>query len=479
MSLPLALGTTLATIPARCLPGRRSARRGLAGYGSPPAAGRRVGLVWAGNAGQAKRPRSGSIALDGPPRSAAAGVASCPLQKASAAAEARPAGRCTIIDGRRSRLRRHRGASPTSISSSPSTPSVAHLAGGMGKPVWVLLPFHACWRWLLDREDSPWYPTARLFRQRRPGDWDGVLARVGAALRDHAGGRVGPARPPPPSPLPRGRGRTETKQSPKPLPLPAIVACRSPPLFAGNVYRGLIAVSAVIAYMTGGREVMATLTIRNVDTAVKERLRIRAARHGQSMEAELRSIVTRLSRWTRSAQLPISPKRSGGASRHWAASTWSPIRRCRSATRPASIGDRPRHQRHSRTDAPGAAHRRAGVGGGSAAHRSTQRPSTRRKSFMASPLCRKRVAAAASLPQPPRLFSQRSSPDAYCRSGPPPRFAIPGLCSRGGWPARRSRDLCGDRGHCTGGRRERRHARHRRVFRLRPRAGRSLDGQMK
>ena len=56
--------------------------------------------------------------------------------------------------------------------------STAHLAGALGKPVWVLLRFDACWRWLTDRDDSPWYPTARLYRQRRAGDWDDVLRRV-------------------------------------------------------------------------------------------------------------------------------------------------------------------------------------------------------------------------------------------------------------------------------------------------------------
>ena len=56
--------------------------------------------------------------------------------------------------------------------------SVAHLAGAMGRPVWILLPFAPDWRWLLGRDDSPWYPSARLFRQSKVDDWDGVIARV-------------------------------------------------------------------------------------------------------------------------------------------------------------------------------------------------------------------------------------------------------------------------------------------------------------
>jgi Flp pilus assembly protein TadD len=60
--------------------------------------------------------------------------------------------------------------------------SVAHLAGAMGKPVWVLLPTMPEWRWLLEREDSPWYPTMRLFRQQKAGDWSNVLEQVGKAL---------------------------------------------------------------------------------------------------------------------------------------------------------------------------------------------------------------------------------------------------------------------------------------------------------
>ena len=58
--------------------------------------------------------------------------------------------------------------------------AVAHLAGALGKPTWIMLPAVAPdWRWMLDREDTPWYPTARLFRQKLPGDWTGVIEQVG------------------------------------------------------------------------------------------------------------------------------------------------------------------------------------------------------------------------------------------------------------------------------------------------------------
>lgn len=60
--------------------------------------------------------------------------------------------------------------------------SVAHLAGAIGKPAWVMLPFAPDWRWLLDRDDSPWYPTHRLFRQREIGNWEEVISRVKVAL---------------------------------------------------------------------------------------------------------------------------------------------------------------------------------------------------------------------------------------------------------------------------------------------------------
>jgi ADP-heptose:LPS heptosyltransferase len=59
----------------------------------------------------------------------------------------------------------------------------AHLAGALGLPVWTLLPFEGDWRWMLDRTDSPWYPTMRLFRQPRPGDWESVVRDLQRELR--------------------------------------------------------------------------------------------------------------------------------------------------------------------------------------------------------------------------------------------------------------------------------------------------------
>jgi ADP-heptose:LPS heptosyltransferase len=61
--------------------------------------------------------------------------------------------------------------------------SVAHLSAALGKRTWILLPYSAAWRWLLDRDDSPWYPSVRLFRQEAPGDWRGALERIAAQLQ--------------------------------------------------------------------------------------------------------------------------------------------------------------------------------------------------------------------------------------------------------------------------------------------------------
>jgi ADP-heptose:LPS heptosyltransferase len=62
--------------------------------------------------------------------------------------------------------------------------AAAHLAGALGRKVWLLLPLVSDWRWLLDREDSPWYPTMRLFRQKKMGDWSEPIERLTRLLSE-------------------------------------------------------------------------------------------------------------------------------------------------------------------------------------------------------------------------------------------------------------------------------------------------------
>ncbi len=68
--------------------------------------------------------------------------------------------------------------------------SVGHLSGALGRPTWIMLPKASDWRWLLDRSDSPWYPTVRLFRQPSPGAWDPLIREVAAALSSKVRGDI-------------------------------------------------------------------------------------------------------------------------------------------------------------------------------------------------------------------------------------------------------------------------------------------------
>ena len=74
--------------------------------------------------------------------------------------------------------------------------AVAHLAGALGKPVWLLNCFDPCWRWLQNRDDSPWYPSLRQFRQPTAGDWPSLISRVQGALQRLVDGDRSQLRPP-------------------------------------------------------------------------------------------------------------------------------------------------------------------------------------------------------------------------------------------------------------------------------------------
>jgi hypothetical protein len=184
LSLPLAFGTVLESIPAR-VPYlwadaglAKSLAAKLGGVGSP-----RVGLVWAG------RPKPDPLRSAKLHELAAlwevGGVNFVSLQMGTARDEVKrlPSGSAVVDVSDQVSDFADTAAVIANLDLVISIDTaVAHLAGAMGKPVWVILPFLPSWRWLLNRDDSPWYPTARLFRQTSPGDWRGVAAEVSLEL---------------------------------------------------------------------------------------------------------------------------------------------------------------------------------------------------------------------------------------------------------------------------------------------------------
>jgi hypothetical protein len=182
MSVPFILGTTIDTIPATVPYLRPMPDRVEAWAKRLPADGtRKVGIAWAGARGH-HNDRRRSIAVELlAPLGDVPGVTFVSIQPRSADAPVPP---IPLLDlGRELRDFADTAAllSQLDLVITVDT-SVAHLAGALGRPVWTMLAFAPDWRWMLGREDTPWYPTMRLFRQRSVGDWADVVARVRSAL---------------------------------------------------------------------------------------------------------------------------------------------------------------------------------------------------------------------------------------------------------------------------------------------------------
>ncbi len=203
MSLPHVCGTTLETIPG-AVPYLTADPADVAHWRERLAglAGLRVGLCWAGGQSSVEQiyvDRRRSIRLDALARlGLVPGAHFFSLQAGPPAAEAdRPPCGLALHDFTKD-LRDFADTAALienlDLVISVDT-AVVHLAGALGKPVWLLNRFDTCFRWLQNREDSPWYPTLRQFRQAAPGDWDSVLSRVQDALRRLAAGDRSQLRP--------------------------------------------------------------------------------------------------------------------------------------------------------------------------------------------------------------------------------------------------------------------------------------------
>jgi tetratricopeptide (TPR) repeat protein len=188
LSLPRVFNTDLATIPGT-VPYLRAPHAALAAWAEQVAIAERlkVGLVWAGNVVGAIDRRPIDLRLL-EPLWKVAGVSWFSLQVGDRASD------LLLLDGVRIA-----DLSPwlTDFAETAAVmayldlvitidTAVAHLAGALGRPTWVMLPYAPDWRWFVDRADSPWYPTARLFRQRKDGDWPSVTREVAASLAQMA-----------------------------------------------------------------------------------------------------------------------------------------------------------------------------------------------------------------------------------------------------------------------------------------------------
>ncbi len=188
-SLPRLASTRLETIPAAAPYLRADAAKFAVWverlWGLLPRGYRRIGIVWAGRPTHRNDLRRSIRLAALAPLAALPGVALVSLQKGPAQAEiAQYWGRAPLLNlGPEIRDFADTMAILEGLELVVSVDTaVAHLAGAMGKPVWIMLPYAPDWRWLLDRADSPWYPSARLFRQSAERSWEPVIAEIAAEL---------------------------------------------------------------------------------------------------------------------------------------------------------------------------------------------------------------------------------------------------------------------------------------------------------
>ena len=203
LSLPDRFGTTLATIPAELpylTPDPEAVEHWRLKLGDGPRL--KVGIAWAGNRSH-KNDRNRSVAIERLlPILEVPGIRWFSLQVGERAGDVArlPIGMVADLSGQLGDF----GDTAAVIANLDLViavdTAVAHLAGALGRPVWTMLAFAPDWRWLLDRGDSPWYPSSRLFRQARPGDWDGVLSQIRQALAQRTNQTLPEWRPGPEAP---------------------------------------------------------------------------------------------------------------------------------------------------------------------------------------------------------------------------------------------------------------------------------------
>jgi tetratricopeptide (TPR) repeat protein len=196
MSLPFAFGTTLETVPTATPYLHAPADRVDAWRAKLPASGKlRVGLVWSGKPSH-RNDHNRSIAFERLTPLLAQSSEQDGVDFVSLQHEVRDADKAALSTSAvlRPDLESADFADTAAVIETLDLviavdTAVAHLAGSMGKPLWLLLPFSPDWRWMLDRDDSPWYPCARLFRQPKIADWDSVILRLREALASEASTR--------------------------------------------------------------------------------------------------------------------------------------------------------------------------------------------------------------------------------------------------------------------------------------------------